>query len=162
MFSSGCASQLSAVLDESQTEVEGSAAFLNVDSVNTLAVAGTTLFHMSPSFQLGPRTSLLRQSADGASAMVFQVGAEGRYNLSTEGDILPFFGGSLGFLHVSADDGAGFSDSDTGFAWALNGGIRVPVTPGGFLVTKIEWENISINDFDQDSFGVFAGYAVRY
>ncbi len=161
MFSSGCASQLSAVLDESQTEVEGTASFTNSESVNTLAVAGSTLFHMSPSFQLGPRTSLVRQSADGASVMIFLGGAEGRYNVSTEGDILPFFGGSLGFIRVSADDGI-TSGSETGFAWALNGGIRVPVTPGGFLVTKLEWQNYSINDIDTDGVSLTAGYAVRF
>ena len=162
MFSSGCASQLTAVLDESQKEVEGSASFVNKDSLNTLKVAGTRLKHQSPSFQWGPRASLERQSADGASALLFQAGAEARYNLSTEGDILPFFGGSFGFINTAIDSGSGFTTGDTGFAWALNGGFRVPVTPGGFLVTKIEWENISISDFDQDSFGVFTGFAVRY
>ncbi len=162
MFSSGCASQMSAVLDESQIEVEGSASFTNSESVNTLMAQGTTLFHMSPSFQLGPRVDLLRTSADGVDFMQFKAGAEARYNLSTEGDILPFFGGSLGFIRRSFDSGSGFSDSDTGFAWALNGGFRVPVTPGGFLVTKVEWFNQSISDVDTDGIGVFTGFAVRF
>ncbi|HIG04373.1 MAG TPA: hypothetical protein EYQ08_01375 [Planctomycetes bacterium] len=161
MLSSGCASQMSAVLDESQIEVEGSASFTNSESVNTLMAQGTTLFHMSPSFQLGPRVDLLRTSADGVDFMQFKAGAEARYNLSTEGDILPFFGGSLGFIRVSADDGI-TSGSETGFAWALNGGIRVPVTPGGFLVTKLEWQNYSINDIDTDGVSLTAGYAVRF
>jgi len=161
MLSSGCASQMSAVLDESQIEVEGSASFTNVESVNTLAAQGTALIHMSPSFQLGPRSTLVRRSTDDDTVTAFQIGAEARYNLSTEGDVLPFIGGSMGLIRASADDGSS-SISETGFAWALNVGIRVPVTPGGFLVTKIEWENISISDFDQDSFGVFTGFAVRY
>jgi len=161
MFSSGCATQLSAVLDESQTEVEGTASFTNSESVNTLAVAGSTLFHMSPSFQLGPRVDLQRTSSDGDSLMLLKGGVEARYNVSTEGDILPFFGGALGFVYQSFDIG-NLSDSDTGLAWALNGGVRVPVTPGGFLVTKVEWFNQSISDVDTDGIGVFAGYSVRF
>jgi hypothetical protein len=150
---------MSAVLDESQTEVEGSAAFINQDSTNTIAAQGTALFHISPSFQLGPHVEYVAVFTDGGDVSAFVVGAEARYNLDTEGDILPFVGGSLNLVRVSFDDGF---DDEFGIAYTLNGGIRVPVSPGAFMVTKLQFTAVSIDDVDTDNFGVFAGYAVRF
>ena len=161
MFGSGCASQLSAVLDESQKEQEATFAFLNQDGSNAIAVQSTTLFHMSPSFQLGPRLSYQELTGGGTSISALVAGAEARLNLKTEGEMLPFVGGSVNLVRVSADDG--FAEaSETGIAYTLNGGIRVPVSPGAFMVTKLQFTAASINDVDQDNFGVFAGYAVRF
>jgi hypothetical protein len=157
---SGCASQRSAVLDESQQEYQGAFSFINQDSVNLVQVQGTALFHMSPSFQLGPKVSYTGIHSPDVTLDTIGVGVEARVNLKTEGDFLPFIGGSLTLEMVGVD---GIDDDPlTGFGYDIHAGIRVPVSPGAFIVTKLQFSAVSIDDVDTDNIGVFAGFAVRY
>ena len=156
----GCSTPIEVVLDPVQKEATGSFSYVSADGVQTFISQGSTLFHVSPEVQVGPRVALVVVD-DGISVSQFVVGGEARYNLKTEGDFLPFVGGSLNFVKVTADDGLG-SESETGFNYTLNVGGRTPLSPGAYLVTQLQYSNTDIANEEFDNFGVFAGYAVRY
>lgn len=159
LVASGCASQQelqTAILDESQNEFEFAASILNQDSITTLSSQATALYHISPEFQLGYGADLVYIDAPDGSLSSTGAGAEARYNLQTEGQFLPFIGGSLRYVSIRLDD-----VSEFGFGYALNGGFRVPMTPAAFLVMKLQYTAVSIDDYEGDNFGLFVGISVR-
>jgi hypothetical protein len=167
MFFSGCMATATVILDPEQEEYEGTFSFQSVNESSELQVRGMTLWHLEPKFQLGPSVTVLEQRGGGQRTSFSTIAAEGRYNFSTEGDQLPFVGGSLGIVTVVHDDGGSEPDVERGSVGTFNVGTRLPISPSAFVVLKLQYTKyvFRINDFSSDiteSTGVFAGYAVRF
>ena len=157
IFLSGCNGANNVRLDESQTEISGSFSHLNIDGDSATQIAGTALYHVTPSTQIGPMLALQFVDTDGGDSTSTGLGGLLRHNLAVEGASIPFVQAGISLLNVSGDFGDG-----NGQQFNIGAGIRSPLTDSAFIVTSLDWNRLS-GDGDSENFvTIGSGISVRF